>query len=48
MMSRDWLFVVARSGGTSRGDQWNTQRGRAKRVLWLFRGFYAIALIRVG
>jgi hypothetical protein len=48
MMSRVWLFVIARPGGASRGGQWNTQKGRAGRVLWLFQGFYVVALVRVG
>jgi hypothetical protein len=30
------------------GDQWNTQKGRARRVLWLFRCFYVVALICVS
>jgi hypothetical protein len=32
MISRDWLFIVARSDGLV-GDQWNTQKGRAERVM---------------
>jgi hypothetical protein len=30
------------------GDQWNTWKGRAGRVLWLFRGFYVLAPTCVG
>jgi hypothetical protein len=30
------------------GDQWNTRKGRTERVLWLFQGFYVVALVRVS
>jgi hypothetical protein len=30
------------------GDQWNTQKGRTERVLWLLQGFYVVAPTCVG
>jgi hypothetical protein len=36
------LWIKWRLGGAIYGDQWNTQKGRAGRVLWLFQGFCVV------
>jgi hypothetical protein len=48
MMSRDYVYLQLLDRAGSVGDQWNTRKGRTGRVLWLFRGFYMVALVRVS
>jgi hypothetical protein len=49
MMSRGYVYLLLLDqAGQVGGGQWNTWKGRAGRVLWLFQGFYVVALIRVG
>jgi hypothetical protein len=45
MMSRVYVYLLLLDRAGQVGDQWNTQKGRAGRVLWLFRGFYVVSLI---
>jgi hypothetical protein len=48
MMSRGYVYLLLLDRVGQVGGQWNTQKGRAGRVLWLFQGFYVVALVRVG
>jgi hypothetical protein len=48
MMSRDYGYLLLLDRAGHVGDQWNTQKGRAGRVLWLFRDPYVVALVRIG
>jgi hypothetical protein len=48
MMSSGYVYLLLLDRARPVGGQWNTQKGRAGRVLWLFRGFYVVAPICVG
>jgi hypothetical protein len=48
MMSRGYGYLLLLGWAGLVGDQWNTRNGSARRVLWLFQGFYVVALVRVG
>jgi hypothetical protein len=48
MMSRGYVYLLLLDWAGQVGDQWNTQKGRAGRAMWLFQGFYVVVLVRVG
>jgi hypothetical protein len=48
MMSRGYVYLLLIEQAGQVGGSVEHLEGKGGRVLWLFRGFYVVALIRVG